>query len=69
MQLTKSNIASMYGVSRPTLVKWIKNNPRLMDSLHALGYDSFSTRLLTPAMFGVIKQYLGEPPHTLEDNL
>jgi hypothetical protein len=63
-RITKTEIAKMYGVSRPTLMKWIINRWPLIDELEELGYNQ-DLRVLSPVMLEKIIDYLGEPLYPL----
>ncbi len=59
-RLTKTLVAKMYGVSRPTLVKWIKGNSALYNDLKAQGW-TINQRLFSPHQVDVLIYYLGDP--------
>jgi transposase len=63
-RITKTEIARMYGISRPTLNKWIESQYELGIDLYQLGYSK-DNRLLSPAMLEKIIEYLGEPLYPL----
>ena len=50
---TKRELASKYGVSYPTMIKWLKGIPELK--------ISNERRLLTPKEIQIIYSVLGEP--------
>ncbi len=58
--ISKSELANLYGVSRRTLSRWIKQNQALYDNLIFTGYKA-SQKLFTIEQVKLIFFYLGEP--------
>ncbi len=59
-RITKSSIAKMYGVSRPTLSRWISENDFLYQRLKSMGYDD-GRLVLSPRILQCILDELGDP--------
>ena len=59
--LTRTELADMYGITYPTLVKWIKDIP-------GLGLDP-RKRILTPKQVGLVIEHLGNPYISFEQLL
>jgi hypothetical protein len=54
--LSKSELASEFGIHRDTLMRWIKNNPRLFVQLKETGYTP-SQKVFTPQQINLIHSF------------